>query len=326
MNKVFPENRENQKLAQRLGLDCLDGSLYFPKFFEIETVNACNARCQMCPIDWEMQKSNVMSEELFAKLVHELAGYVDYVDTIALSRDGEPTLDKNLPGKVKMLKDIGIKKVTFSTNGQLLLPKLIHQLIDAGLDDIMVSIDGVTRETYEAIRNRLNYDVVLENTLNLIRIRNERCLDMTIRVRMVLMEKNQHEHEEWLAFWKPKLSNKDRIYARKCHEWGDQNYIEPEKNIIKHAGKPCVVLFSSMIIKYDGKVPLCSIDYIPRNIMGDFSKQSINEIWRGENFAKVRSFHATEQRNEIRMCCGCNIWDQDSIIETVADKTESVNL
>lgn len=40
MNKIFPESSENQELAQQLGLDCLDESLYFPKFFEIETFSA----------------------------------------------------------------------------------------------------------------------------------------------------------------------------------------------------------------------------------------------------------------------------------------------
>ena len=56
------------ELAGRLDLADIRESLYFPKYFEIETVNACNARCVMCTIDdWEQSRSPIMDEKLFSK-------------------------------------------------------------------------------------------------------------------------------------------------------------------------------------------------------------------------------------------------------------------
>lgn len=315
MDTRLPAHEENQKIARRLNLNRLADALCFPKFFEIETVNACNARCTMCTInDWEKVKNVIMSETLYAKFVNEVAGYADWVETVCLNRDGEPTLDKNLPKRVKMLKDVGIRKVTFATNGQLLLPRLVHQLIDARLDDIMVSIDGVAKKTFEAIRLRLNYETVLENTLSLIRIRNEREAGLTVRVRMVIMEENRHELDEWLAFWNSRVSPQDRVYAKSVHTWGNQLGVESDDVIAKYANKPCVSPFSTVIIQVDGRVPLCGVDYNVKHLMGDFSRQSIKEIWRSKAFTEVRLRHANKRRNDIEMCRGCHIWDQDLMV------------
>lgn len=315
LNAIFPPHQENQKIARRLNVNRLEEVLYFPRYFEIETVNACNARCTMCTVnDWEKGKNVIMSEALYAKFIDEVAEYADWVETVCLNRDGEPTLDKNLPKRIKKLKDVGIRKVTFATNGQLLGPPLVHQLIDAGLDDIMVSIDGITKETFEAIRVRLNYETVLENTLNLIRSRNERQVNLTIRVRMVILERNRHELDEWLAFWHSKVSPQDRIYAKPMHTWGNQLGVESEEMIARYADKPCVSPFSTVIIQVDGKVPLCGVDYNVQHLMGDFSRQSIKEIWNSKAFTEVRTRHANKRRNEIDMCRGCHIWDQDTMV------------
>jgi MoaA/NifB/PqqE/SkfB family radical SAM enzyme len=312
---IFPPHEENQKIAQRLHLGRLDEALHFPRFFEIETVNACNARCTMCTInDWEKGQNVIMSEALYAKFVHEVAGYADWVETVCLNRDGEPTLDKQLPKRVKMLKEAGIRRVTFATNGQLLLPPLVHQLLDAGLDDIMVSIDGVTKETFEAIRLRLTYETVLQNTLNLIRIRNERNAALTVRVRMVLMERNRHELNDWLAFWKSHVGPQDRIYAKPMHTWGNQLGQESAEVVAQYAEKPCISPFSTVIIEVDGKVPLCGVDYNVKHPMGDFSRQTIKDIWNSPAFTEVRLRHATKRRNEIAMCRGCHIWDEELMV------------
>lgn len=289
------------------------GAWVFPKYFEIETINACNARCRMCTVtDWNKQDRLVMSDSLFEKFVDEVSSYSHWIETVCLNKHGEPTLDKKLPEKVRMLKAAGIKKTTFATNAQLLKPPLAEKLFDAGLDDVMISLDAITKETFETIRVRLNYDVVLQNTLELIRLRNQKNSDMTIRVRMVLMDENRHEFPQWLDFWKSKLSSIDQIYAKPEHTWGNQWGTENQEKIERYATVPCQYLFSSMVIQVDGKVPLCAVDYNTRYLMGHFARQSIREIWTDKACATVRKIHEEGQRNKIKMCQGCSIWDEST--------------
>src|SRR5262249_17804672 len=163
----------------------------------------------------------------------------DWVETVCLNRDGEPTLDKRLAARVALLKAAGIRKVTFATNAQLLTPKLSSALIDAGLDDIMVSIDGVTKEVFEAIRLRLSFETVLANTLELIRIRNQRQVPLSVRIRMVIMKENEHEVRPFFEFWNARVATQDRVYAKHAHTWGNQMGVEKESLVARFRDRPC---------------------------------------------------------------------------------------
>ena len=301
-----------QEINQRLDIKNIRESFVFPKYFEIETVNACNARCVMCTIDdWEKVRNPIMSDELFSKFVEEISRHSNWVDRVCLNRDGEPTLDKNLHKKIKLLKEVGIKEVTMATNVQLLDEKRIHQYLDAGLDDIMVSIDGVTKKTFEDIRVNLDYETVVQNSLNLIKIRDQKKLPLIIRLRMIIMDSNQHEVPEWMAFWNEKVGPNDQVYAKVAHTWGNQLNRETDENVMAYADKPCIAPFSSMIIHTDGTIPMCSIDYSAKVKVGDFSKNSIEEIWNDEPMMNIRKLHANSRRNEIALCQGCRIWEED---------------
>lgn len=313
---MFPNTEQNRRLAERIGIPSLDKAAHFPKYFEIETVNACNARCVMCTInDWDKREDVIMPMPLFDKLVAEIKPYADWIETVCLNRDGEPTLDKMLAARVRKLKVAGIKKVTFSTNAQKLTPALARELIEAGLDDIMLSIDAITKETYEKIRIRLNYDVVLSNALELIRLRNELRPQMTIRVRKVILESNKHETLQWRDFWEKQLTKPgDRVYAKPAHTWGNQTDEELQSKINHFADKPCVSPFSTMVMHSDGKIALCAVDYKLKYPLGDFKAQSVLDIWQGEAFTRIRELHANEKRNEIELCRGCSIWNRDPIV------------
>jgi len=314
----------NQALAHRLSLHNLAECEHFPKYFEIETVNACNARCIMCTInDWDKKQNSIMPMPLFERYVEEVSHYADWIECICLNRDGEPTLDKQLPLRVKMLKQAGIKKVTFVTNAQLLGEKMVLQLLEAGLDDIMISIDGVTKATFEKIRVRLQFEVVVNNTLRLIALRNTQQHPLNIRVRMVVMDDNRHELDAFLAFWKNQLKATDDIYARDMHSWGNQFTPENQTKIDFMADKPCISPFSTLVMHVDGTVPLCGADYNAKIPLGDFSKTSLKAIWNSQAYQTIRQSHAEQRRNDIWMCRGCDIWERETQgrkSETAADK------
>ena len=57
-----------KSLADRLSLKNLSQALYFPKYFEVETIRACNANCTMCTVSQWKDKNNRMSDKLFSKI------------------------------------------------------------------------------------------------------------------------------------------------------------------------------------------------------------------------------------------------------------------
>ena len=304
-------NEELDKIAKRMGLENISESYPFPKYFEIETVRGCNARCRMCPVWKYPQDCGKMGQKLFEKISMEMSKYSHLINSVCLSRNGEPLLDEFLPQKIKILKNYGIKDVTFSTNASLLDLEKSIELIESGLDDIRFSIDGATKKTFESIRRGLNFERVIENCLQFIRLRNERGISPNIRIRMTLQERNKHEEEQWKNFWRSKISNNDIVYSKKINMWGNQlkGYDKERNDAEKYSDIPCISPWSTMIILYNGKVPLCGVDYGSSFEMGNINKSTIKKIWQSKIYENVRNLHSSGKRNDISLCYGCNIWD-----------------
>lgn len=305
------DNEYCKALAKRIGLKNLDDCRYFPKYFTIETCNNCNARCTMCSKGQAgTKKMQIMEDALFDKIIKDIEEYSDWIEMICLNSDGEPLLDKKIALRIKQLKDIGIKHVNISTNAQLLTREKIEELLESGLDDLRISIDGFTKETYEKIRQGLDYDIVKENALNMIRVRNETKSSMKMRIRLVELEENASERGDFLEFWQSKLGEGDKVQLMPMHTWSGEIAEEEKEKIESCADKPCVSVFSSFAINYDGEVQLCDSDVKQQEIVGDIRKQSVCEIWQGEKMELIRTWHANEKRNNIPICRGCDRWDR----------------
>jgi radical SAM protein with 4Fe4S-binding SPASM domain len=303
--------RNTKPLEELLGINDLSQVMYFPKYFEIDTIHACNAKCQMCPI-WESPLDyGRMEQKLFDKISLEMSEYSHWIKSVCLSRNGEPLLDKSLPNKIKTLKNYGIKDVTFSTNASLLNAEKSIELIESGLDDIRFSIDGATKETFESIRRGLIFEEVVENCLQFIKLRDEKGQSPRIRIRMALQDRNKNEEMQWKNFWLSKVSNHDLVYSKRINMWGNQlgGHDEERGDAEKYSDVPCISPWSTMIVLYNGKVPLCGVDYKPLFEMGNLNDSNIKQIWTSKNYKEVREIHSSGRRNDISLCRGCNIWD-----------------
>jgi radical SAM protein with 4Fe4S-binding SPASM domain len=99
------------------------------------------------------------------------------------------------------------------------------------------------------------------------------------------------------------------------HSWGNQHFQESEAKVQYYANRPCVSPFSTMILDVAGRVPLCGCDYNAKIQLGDFSRDTIEHIWRDQPYDRVRSLHASGERNEIELCRGCDVWDRSLVGE-----------
>jgi MoaA/NifB/PqqE/SkfB family radical SAM enzyme len=281
--------------------------LSFPRFFEIETVNACNARCPMCTIDDWDRRDGLMSDELFSKITKEISEHSNEVRRVHLYRDGEPLLDKKLPQKVKMMKEAGVREVGISTNIALLSEKKSADLLEAGLDSIILSIDSLRSEVYEKIRLGLKFGEVMTNAFNFIRLRNEGNYPTKVWVRMIRQESNYDEWPDYERYWKSQIKPTDRVDFKLLHNWGGQ--LKGHESDFT-SGKPCVALWSLMCIFADGKVPMCNVDYNNKYPLGDINIQSIQSLWHSRAQLERRKFHLDGRRSEIGLCTNCTAWDE----------------
>jgi radical SAM protein with 4Fe4S-binding SPASM domain len=297
----------------------IDELLLFPKYFLIETINRCNAKCIMCGIDFSSKQKMTMDPALFDKITKEIGQYKDHVEKVMLYLDGEPLLDKNISQRISAMKKAGVKRVNIATNASLLNEKVAENLLKSGLDEIYITIDSLHKDVYESIRVGLSFDTVKENILRFIRMRNQLNPQFAIRIQMILQEANKTEEYEFIEFWKTQLSRTDQVVVQKAHNWGSTVDVMKfgDENEINNV--PCIALWGTLCIHVDGTVGLCCMD--TKNIypLGNLGRQSIAEIWRGTAMQSMRNMHEEGRRHEFPLCDKCTVWreskhDVDGII------------
>ena len=136
-------------------------SLPVPHFkqIRIENTNRCGYRCVMCPRDKHTRKQGVMSLEDFALVLSRIGLFEGEVH---LHGFGESLLDRALPAKVRLCKEKMPKALVgnYTTLGVPHPDSYFFDLIDSGIDVLLVSCYGYTRETYQAIHRRDAFEVV----------------------------------------------------------------------------------------------------------------------------------------------------------------------
>jgi radical SAM protein with 4Fe4S-binding SPASM domain len=130
-----------------------------PVCLYLETTNRCNLLCTTCPRTYEeLEPPADLSWELFTRIVDQIPNLMRAV----LHGVGEPMLVKDLPRMVRHLEDRGVY-VLFNTNGTVLNARNGRALIDAGLDELRVSLDAANRKSYLAVRGKDYFDRILKN-------------------------------------------------------------------------------------------------------------------------------------------------------------------
>ena len=130
-----------------------------PRSIYIEPTSRCNELCQQCPRTLlSREEDRDLTFDEFRLIVDQFP----ILDRVVLHGLGEPLLNKELPLMIRYLKARGTH-VLFNSNGILLNARRGQALIDAGLDEYRLSMDGATREMYARVRGVDAFDKIWRN-------------------------------------------------------------------------------------------------------------------------------------------------------------------
>jgi radical SAM protein with 4Fe4S-binding SPASM domain len=104
-----------------------------------------------------------MSWELFTKIVDQYPR----IARVVLHGIGEPMMVRDLPRMVSYLKARGTY-VLFNTNGTLLNARKGQELIEAGLDELRVSLDAAESSTFKIVRGLDRFDRIVANVRSFV--------------------------------------------------------------------------------------------------------------------------------------------------------------
>jgi MoaA/NifB/PqqE/SkfB family radical SAM enzyme len=276
-----------------------------PPGIQIEVSTICNARCVMCDSYRIKRPHAIIDESLFKRIVDEWATLK--TNTLSLSWMGEPLFDPKLADKIRYAKALKKRSHVFVySNASLLNDSVSKDLIESGLDKIYFSVDGYTKETFEAVRQGLDFDTVVANITNFMALRNR--LGKTkpfVTIRSVDTKLNTHELNQLKKFWAPRADG--GLINSGLHSHLNHGSTK-SKGLTYKNRQPCPFPFINMPICVTGKVGVCCQHGNDDIIAGDVTKQSIQEIWSGELFRKYRRYHLERRFGELPACDICPFW------------------
>lgn len=291
----------------------LKSNKVFPPILQVEITNACNACCTICPHEKIRREIGQVDEGLFRRIIDECSRHPVHMKSILLNHFGEPFLNPRLEEFIRYVKAAmpAVQTAMFS-NGSLIDDARAEAIVKSGLDLISVSFDGFSKKTYETIRRNLNFESVNANINRLLEARRRLCSSKPrIEISYVEVEENKNETEAFIAEWKPRV---DKVNIGVFCNWGGAvpENLGTKETLLKRKRKPCIRLWSHMLIFRNGDVPLCCQDYDGIYLLGNVRRQSIQEIWHGEILNRYRMLHEKGAFDEIPICKVCNFWEQQT--------------
>ena len=286
----------------------------FPTHLEVEASSACQMRCPMCKttqmVDEGVDFLGSMDFDLYKKIIDECAGEGLY--SIKLSWRGEPLLNPKIVEMVAYAKEKGIKDVAFLSNGERLTKEMVEALVDAGLDWISISFDGMS-ETYNRIRKPAIFEETVEKIKYLREYREKRGGHKPlIRVQSVHSAIRGIEGE-FLQLWEG-IADKVNFIADQKRSLDQKDYRHDHTYI-------CPSPWQRLCIGWDGKVSQCYGDYMEEGTLGDIRESTVKEVWTGEPMRNLRDLMKNLKRLATKPCRTCSdggITEEEEI--TVGDR------
>ena len=285
--------------------------------------NRCNLKCRMCGFS-DARVAALRKYDMPRAMFDAIAAQVfPQTNILILSILTEPFMTRDFPERLEAVRAHGVPYSEIITNGTLLNERSIDRILDAGITCLTFSIDGGTKEIYEAIRVGARFETVMANLRLFQAMRDARGARLPeLRINHVLSEPNIDHFEEFLAlasrirperigvrtvsrmsdapiqesadpeFW-AKIGVARRQLADFCRRTGvqDAGFLRDRPTTIDLFGDAgekliCRTPWEHLAIHANGDVFPCMAWTRPP--IGNFARQTFTEIWNGKELEAIR--------------------------------------
>ncbi len=267
----------------------------FPVHLDLEASSRCNLRCSFCdklPLLSQDQFGD-MDFELYRKIIDE--GQEKQLRSVKLSYRGEPLLNRRIADMVAYAKQRGILDIYFNSNGMLLSEEMSLRLMDAGLDRISISVEGIDPVLFEQARIGAKFERIVRNIENLMEMKNKRnYAHPKVRVQTVCLP--YVNLDEYRDYWR-----------HRCDEVAAIDYKDTMKRdeLLIDNDWACPQLWQRMTVEWSGAVIPCNNDDYRLLSPGNAWERDIQSCWHDPSVQHARSLHRQGESHLLAACAGC---------------------
>jgi len=281
----------------------------------IDPASKCNFQCTFCPtgdrdlIEKTGRFQGVLKLERFKKIIDELSLFPEKIKVLRMYKDGEPLLNKNLAKMIEYAKQSGnVPYIDTTTNGTLITPERMGPIIEAGLDKINISVDGMNIEQYQKFTKfDFKFDEFIEN-IKWLYVNKGNC-EIAIKIpRELITEPQQQEFYDTFGDYCDRIFIENFAPCWPVFDIEERTGFKITEGIYQQPITPvntCPYIFYAMSVNAGGEVSSCFLDWERKLIVGDTKSQTIKEIWNSDAFNKLRIQHLEGKRMENPICSQC---------------------
>ena len=288
-----------------------------PYSLSVEPTNYCNLKCPECPSgnNGIGRIRGRMDMELYKKIIDEAAAHLFW---LMLYFQGEPFLHRQLPGMIRYAKTKNIY-TCISTNGHFLSTRACKEIINAGTDRVIVSLDGADQETYEQYRINGDLQKVKEGLERLAEEkRKQRAGNPFIEVQCLVFKHNQHQLKEIKRMAMNVGADRVRFKSAQIYNYNQKSQLIPDKlkysRYIRKSGNQlylknnpknrCFRIWNSCVITFDGRMVPCCFDKKGEFPIADLSEVNFYVAWKSDTFQEFRKLILTGKKS-VDICRNC---------------------
>lgn len=292
-----------------------------PLFVSVEPASVCQLRCPECPVgsgNPEFRKSGnprLMPREVWERTLSEVRKMAWVVQFFF---QGEPLLHSELPTMIREAHDAGLYTIV-STNAQALTPEMAEALVRAGLNRIIVSMDGLTEESYGAYRVGGSLQQTKAALRYLRKAKNQRPMpnDQRLIIELQCLRLRTNEHE-WSAFRREyRRLGADRLVFKTAQLYDYRNghplmptsprysrYVQGADGTyhLRRRPKTCWRAWSACVITTAGDVLPCCYDKAHAHAYGNIMNTPLRELFTS---AAAHSFRRAALNEQPQICQEC---------------------
>jgi len=288
-----------------------------PISISIEPTTSCNLKCPECPsgLNKFSRQTGSISQETIEKILKQFGKHLIY---ITFYFQGEPLIHPEFSKYVKMLK---AKKIIVgtSTNAHFLTKEKTNEILDSGLDRLIISLDGIDSETYLKYRKGGDFELVIENIRSFLKIKKERKSKKPfVELQFIVFKHNEHQIDEIKALGKDLGVDKVSIKTAQLYEFEEGNELMPgqvkysryeefEKGKFRIKSKlpnHCRRSWTSNVITWDGGLVPCCFDKDAEYRFGNITEQNYKEIISNKEYNSFLN-QILKDRSKIDICRNC---------------------
>jgi len=289
----------------------------------IDVTNGCNLSCAFCTRENDkIVRMKTEELDLILGKIHT------HIRAMQLSCAWEYSIAKNAPEIIRTIGKHKIPSTCIYTNGNILTDDIAEALVDARLNDFVVSIGEAKKETYEKLRRGGKYERVLANIRKLDSLKKERksllprlCSNLTIvnsnvdelidfvaLAHSLGIERIIGRHlilNKGLDMDNEKVRDKVRVNSildiaeKKAADYGISFSIPKYED--KQKPKDCRAPWSQLYVSSNGDVSVCPRIHLYAKI-GNLFVDSFKSIINGSAMANLRN--QFDERNFSNPVCG----------------------